>query len=302
MRSASARTGADVSPRRPADHAVATVTPLRAQPGPTPPPVTDLSVIVPAYNEQDRLGPTLARICGYFAARHIAWEVIVVDDGSRDATADLVRAAAAAEPRIRLVSLVRNHGKGFAVREGVRACAGDRILICDADLSTPIEELERLWTLSPGAVGAIGSRSDPARIGVHQHRLRELLGRLGNLAIRRMAKLDVADSQCGFKLFEGFAARELFARAAVDRWSFDVEILHLCARLGWRVDEVPVAWSHVPGSKIRASAYLPALIAVATLRLRHRRVSRSDPRRPVAVTDLTVLDRLVADRAAAEVA
>jgi dolichyl-phosphate beta-glucosyltransferase len=264
--------------------------------------VTDVSVVIPAYNEEHRLGPTLDRVCTYLDGRRLTWEIVVVDDGSIDGTVDLVRAARAGEPRIRLVRCPRNRGKGYAVREGVRAAVGDRILICDADMSAPIEELERLWAMSPGAVGAIGSRSDPNRITVHQSRARELLGRAGNWVIRRLARLDVADTQCGFKLFEGSAARELFARATIDRWSFDVEILHLCARFGWRVDEVPVRWAHMPGSKIRATAYIGSLMEVVTLRLRHRGVARPDVRRSPPPKDLTVFDRLSSDRTAAEVA
>lgn len=303
MRRTATRTGANVSPRRPADDATTLATVTRFNPQPRTPAgrVVDLSVVIPAYNEQARLGPTLDRVHEYLSGRRLTWELIVVDDGSADHTADLVRAAAADEPRIKLVRYPHNRGKGFAVREGVRAAVGERILICDADLSAPIEELERLWTMSPGAIGAIGSRSDPTRIGVHQRRVRELLGKLGNRVIRTVARLEVADSQCGFKLFEGSSARALFALATVDRWAFDVEILHLCARFGWRVDEVPVRWSHVHGSKLRPSAYLQSLGEVARLRLRHRRVTRPNVRRSPVPSDLSVLDRLT-DRATPEVA
>jgi dolichyl-phosphate beta-glucosyltransferase len=262
----------------------------------------DVSVVIPAYNEQHRLGPTLDRVRTYLDGRRLSWEVVVVDDGSTDRTADVALLARAGEPRIRLVRCPRNHGKGYAVREGVRAAVGERILICDADLSAPIEELERLWEMTPGAVAAIGSRSDPNRIEVHQSHLRELLGRLGNRIIRKVAQLDVADTQCGFKLFEGAAARALFALATVDRWGYDVEILHLCARFGWRVDEVPVRWAHMPGSKIRATAYLSSLMDVAALRLRHRGVARPDVWRCVSGHDKSVFDRLSGDLARPEVA
>jgi dolichyl-phosphate beta-glucosyltransferase len=264
--------------------------------------VIDVSVVIPAYNEQNRIGPTLDHIRRYLHGRRLTWEVVVVDDGSADHTVDVVRTAMAVERRIRLVRSPRNRGKGYAVREGVRATVGERILICDADLSAPIEELERLWTMSSGAVAAIGSRSDPSRIVVHQSRLREVLGRLGNRLIRRVARLDVADTQCGFKLFEGYAARALFALATVDRWAFDVEILHLCSRFGWRVDEIPVRWAHVPGSKIRAFAYLSSLFEVASLRVRHRGVSRPDIRRGGTAKDLSVFDRMSVDRRTPEVA
>jgi dolichyl-phosphate beta-glucosyltransferase len=260
----------------------------------------DLSVVIPAYNEQGRLGPTLDRVRDYLSGRRLTWELVVVDDGSIDRTAEIVLWAAAADPRIRLVRYPRNRGKGYAVREGVRAAVGDRVLICDADLAAPIEELERLWTMSPGAIGAIGSRSDPTFITAHQNRVREALGRLGNRVIRRVAKLEAADTQCGFKLFEGSAARALFSLARVDRWAFDVEILHLCARFGWRVDEVPVRWAHVAGSKIRPTAYLQSLVEVATLRMRHRKVTRPDVGRGVVASDLSAFDRLGAERLGTE--
>jgi dolichyl-phosphate beta-glucosyltransferase len=117
-----------------------------------------------------------------------------------------------------------------------------------------------------------------------------------------VAKLEVADTQCGFKLFEGSAARALFSLARVDRWAFDVEILHLCARFGWRVDEVPVRWAHVPGSKIRPSAYVQSLFEVATLRMRHRKVARPDIGRSVLASDLSLFDRMGAERATPEAA
>jgi glycosyltransferase involved in cell wall biosynthesis len=304
MRRTVTRTGSDVSPRRPAHNetALATITAFHLAPRTPAGVVIDVSVVIPAYNEQNRIGPTLEQIRAYLHGRQLTWEVVVVDDGSADRTVDVVRTAMSAERRIRLLRSPRNRGKGYAVREGVRATVGDRILVCDADLSAPIEELERLWTMSSGAVAAIGSRSDPSRIEVHQNRVREVLGRLGNRLIRRFADLDVADTQCGFKLFEGYAARALFALATVDRWAFDVEILHLCSRFGWRVDEVPVRWAHVHGSKIRPFAYLTSLLEVASLRMRHRGVCRPDIRRGAAAKDLSVFDRLAVDRRRAEVA
>jgi len=304
MRRTVTRTGSDVSPRRPAhdERALATVTAFNRDRRTPIGVVRDVSVVIPAYNEQHRLGPTLDRICTYLDGRRLTWELVVVDDGSTDRTVDVVMRARERDARIRLVRCPRNHGKGYAVREGVRAAVGERILICDADLSAPIEELERLWEMSPGAVGAIGSRSDPTRIEVHQSHLRETLGRFGNRVIRTVAQLDVADTQCGFKLFEGSTARALFALATVHRWGYDVEILHLCAKFGWRVDEVPVRWAHQPGSKIRATAYLSSLIDVASVRIRHRGVTRPDVRRTAPAKDRSVFDRLSGERARPEVA
>ncbi|GFE35800.1 glycosyltransferase [Streptomyces tubercidicus] len=185
----------------------------------------DLTVVVPAYNEEHRLPRTLDAICRYLRSspgRHAGWELIVVDDGSTDPTAAAVREAAAAEPRIRLVGSpsglpappARNHGKGHAVRLGVLASRGGRVLVTDADLATPIEELALLHDqLDAGYAAAIGSRAQgDVHVEVCQHPLRKLLGRVGNRVIRAVAVPGVRDTQCGFKLFDGDQARAVFGR------------------------------------------------------------------------------------------
>ena len=151
------------------------------------------------------------------------------------------------------------------------ASRGEDVLISDADLSTPIDEIERLLAARNGAVAAIGSRSHPAWIEIRQGRLREVLGRLGNRIIRILAVPGVGDTQCGFKLFRGPAARALFGMAKINGWATDVEILHLCARFGWPVAEVPVHWAHATGSKLRPSAYFHVLAEIAQVRIAHRR-------------------------------
>jgi glycosyltransferase involved in cell wall biosynthesis len=183
-------------------------------------------------------------------------------------------AAAAAQPRIRLIESSANHGKGHAVRMGVLASRGVRVLICDADLATPIEELEPLAkALVEGNVVAIGSRAGPgSRIEVSQGRLREFMGRLGNRLIRIVAVPGIADTQCGFKLFDGAVARVVFAHARLDGWGFDVEILHLCGRCGWPIAEIPVRWAHQPESKVRPLDYLRVLKEVLYVRVIHRRM------------------------------
>ncbi|MFF7970755.1 glycosyltransferase [Streptomyces sp. NPDC007905] len=227
----------------------------------------DLSVVIPAYNEEQRLGPTLVAVTRYLAGTGDTWEVIVADDGSTDGTREV---GALDHPGVRLVASPRNRGKGHALRLGVAASRGHRVLITDADLSAPIEELERLdKELGEGNAAAIASRSVPgAEIADRQHRVRELLGRAGNFLIRRTAVPGVRDTQCGFKLFEGDRARAAFGAARLDGWGIDVEVLHHFHRAGWPVAEVPVRWSHRPGSKVGPLDYVRVLADLARIRAR----------------------------------
>ncbi|MGK5640648.1 dolichyl-phosphate beta-glucosyltransferase [Streptomyces sp. URMC 126] len=230
-----------------------------------------LSVVVPAYNEEDRLAPSLKAIRDHLDGEGTDdWELIVVDDGSTDGTADVVRAAAAEDPRVRLLGSPANRGKGHAVRTGVLASRGRRVLVTDADLATPMEELPLLAArLDEGAAAAVGSRALPgSRIGIRQHALREALGRAGAGVIRALAAPGVRDTQCGFKLFEGERARTAFAASRLNGWAFDVEILSLFRRHGWTVAEVPVRWDHRPGSKLRPPAYAAVLGDLVRLRMR----------------------------------
>ncbi|GAA0620704.1 dolichyl-phosphate beta-glucosyltransferase [Streptomyces crystallinus] len=236
----------------------------------------DLSVVVPAYNEERRLGPTLDAIRDHLRDAPLSWELIVVDDGSEDATAEVARAAAAADARIRLVAAGRNRGKGHALRLGVAASQGARVLVTDADLATPVAELDRLAKELDGAeaAAAIGSRAHPeADIAVHQGRVREWLGRMGNRLIRAVAVPGIHDTQCGFKLFDGDKARAAFADARLDGWGIDVEILQYFRRHGWAVAEVPVRWSHQEGSKVGPADYGRVLLEL--VRLKARSTSRA---------------------------
>ncbi|WP_202638028.1 glycosyltransferase [Bailinhaonella thermotolerans] len=228
----------------------------------------DLSVVIPAYNEERRLGGTLDRVAAFLRETPLSWEIIVADDGSADATARVAGRAAAVEPRIRPVSGGVNRGKGHAVRSGVLRTRGRQVLVCDADLATPIEELPALRAaLDGGADAAIGSRAAPgARLEVRQPRLREILGALANLLIRALLLPGVADTQCGFKLFDGDKARAAFRRARVNGWMGDVEILRIFRERGWRVREVPVRWSHRPVSRVRPRHYLTALAELLRVR------------------------------------
>ncbi|GAA3800245.1 hypothetical protein GCM10022403_038180 [Streptomyces coacervatus] len=240
----------------------------------TPAWAVDLSVVIPAFDEEERLGPTLDAVTGYLReneGRWGEWEVVVADDGSTDTTRDVVTGRR--DPRIQLVTSPRNRGKGNALRLGVAASRGRRVLVTDADLAAPIEELEHLdKAIGEGNAAAIGSRSVPgATIGERQHPLRELLGRAGNLLIRRTTVPGIRDTQCGFKLFEGVKAREAFAASRINGWGIDVEVLRHFHRADWQVAEVPVRWSHRPGSKLRHLDYVRVLAELTRLRARSLR-------------------------------
>lgn len=231
----------------------------------------DLTVVVPAYNEEERLGPTLAAITGHLReneSRWGDWEVVVVDDGSTDGTRDIVTGLA--DPRVQLVTSPRNRGKGNALRLGVAASRGARVLVTDADLAAPIEELDVLdEALTEGHAAAIGSRSVPgSTIEHHQHRVRELLGRAGNLLIRRVAVPGIRDTQCGFKLFDGERARTAFAASRLNGWGIDVEVLQHFRRADWPVAEIPVRWAHQSGSKVRPLDYARVLAELTALKAR----------------------------------
>ncbi len=238
-----------------------------------------ISIIVPAYNEQARLPETLRRIEEYFC--HAQWdfhEIVVVDDGSTDSTVDAATSFSAANPNIRLLRNPGNRGKGFSVRHGMLEARGEWRLFSDADLSTPVEELEKLWCAVAGGQCeiAIGSRAlDRSLIGVHQPGFRETMGRFFNLAMRAATGLAISDTQCGFKLFRADVAQEVFSRQQLERFGFDAEVLCIAHRRGYRIAEVPVRWNHVDGSKVGMLTGLHAFgelieIRLNTLRGRYR--------------------------------
>ena len=212
-----------------------------------------LSVIIPAYNEEQRIGNTLRVIQAYLRRQPYAAEIIVVDDGSQDGTASLVRAFDAAPPSIRMFQNGRNRGKGFSVRQGFSHARGEYLLFSDADLSTPIDEAETLLAALQGSCAiAIGSRALPgSRVEVHQPWYRESMGRLFNVLVQALAVPGMHDTQCGFKCFRREAALAICQRMTTERFGFDVEMLYLARRLGYRVREVPVVWRNSPQSRVR---------------------------------------------------
>ena len=210
------------------------------------------SIVIPAYNEAKRLEATLDRVLGYVAEQRWDAEVLVVNDGSRDATREIVLQRAANNPMLRLVENPGNRGKGYSVRNGVLHAQGEFILFTDADLASPIDEGEKLLAaLAAGADIAIGSRwLDKSLQTRPQPLYRRALGRIFNLALRLVLGMSYKDTQCGFKAFTRRAAAAVFPLQIIERWGFDPEILFLARRQGLRVDEVPVKWAHQENTKI----------------------------------------------------
>ena len=232
-----------------------------------------LSVVVPAYNEDQRLGATLKRMLAYFDGQPYSYEILVVSDGSTDKTEEVVAQIAACRPELRLLTYTPNRGKGHAVRYGMLRAQGARILFCDADLATPIEEIEKLTAkLDHGYDIAIGSRDvKGSQLIKRQSALREFGGKSFNKMVQLLAVPGIHDTQCGFKLFTQQAAHRLFGQCIVDHFAFDVEMLYLARRLhGYRIAEVPVRWAHQEGSKVRfardAWRMMKTLVRIRTTR------------------------------------
>ena len=214
------------------------------------------SLILPAFNESARLAPTLDTVLSYVSQQHWKAEIIVVDDGSADGTADIVREYTRRNPIVRLVQNPGNRGKGYSVRNGMLNAQGDVLLFSDADLSSPIAEAPKLFTaIENGADVAIGSRWLNSAVQTQRQSLvRQLFGRIYNLLLWVVLGLDYKDTQCGFKAFTRPAARLIFSAQRIERWGFDPELLFLAKLYRLRVTEVPVEWGHVGDSKIHPVA------------------------------------------------
>ncbi|MCI0350682.1 MAG: glycosyltransferase family 2 protein [Acidobacteriales bacterium] len=210
------------------------------------------SIIIPAYNESERLPASLDKILAYVAQQAWSAEVIVVNDGSRDSTADVVRQYARSHPIVRLVENPGNRGKGYAVRNGMSQAKGDILLFSDADLSSPIYEAGKLLrALAQGADIAIGSRWLNADLQTQRQPFyRQLSGRVFNLLLRLVLGLKQKDTQCGFKAFTRRAGQAIFPLQRIERWGFDPEILYIANKFGFKTVEVPVEWANDERSKI----------------------------------------------------
>jgi dolichyl-phosphate beta-glucosyltransferase len=229
-----------------------------------------LSIIIPAFNEERRLPATLERVVSFVKGKDWpSYEIVVVDDGSTDGTCALVEEWHGYSPAVRLLRNPGNRGKGFAVRHGMLEAAGELRLFSDADLSAPIEDVDKLLAALDASDGeiAFGSRAvDRSLVNKHQGLLREASGRFFNLAMRTATGLPYRDTQCGFKLFTAHAAREVFARTRLDGFGFDVEALFVARQLGLRAVEVPVRWANVEGSKVSLRKGLDAFADIVRVR------------------------------------
>ena len=210
------------------------------------------SIVIPAYNESGRLRPTLDKLLRFAEQKHWDLEILVVNDGSRDDTAGIVREYAAAHPQVVLLENPGNRGKGYSVRNGMLHARGEICLFTDADLSSPIGEAQKLFdAIAAGADIAIGSRWLRADLQTERQPLyRQLFGRIFNLVLRIFLGLSFADTQCGFKAFRRAAVQRIFPLQQIERWGFDPEILFLARRLGFSVKEVPVIWAHSEGTRL----------------------------------------------------
>jgi len=213
---------------------------------------TFLSVVIPAYNEERRIGRTLAKMRKFLDAQQYTYEVLVVDDGSTDTTRPVVDIIAEGWPQLKLITNPANRGKGAVVRQGVLAARGQHILFTDADNATPIEQLDKLLPYIKEYPIIIGSRHCPgARIHIPQSLPRILLSRGSNLLIRFLAVPGIWDTQCGFKLFERNAGQNIFANVRLTRFGFDFEALVIAQHLGYRFKEVGINWYNDMESKVR---------------------------------------------------
>lgn len=244
-----------------------------------------VSVVIPAYNEEWRILPTIGAIATHMSARGEPWELIVSDDGSTDATASLVRDLRFAN--LRLLTAPRNAGKGDAVRRGMLAARGRLVLFADADQSTPIEQFDRLAArVADGFDVVVGSRAVAGAAVSNKSLARRVLSGGLHILVSRGFGIDVADTQCGFKLFTAPAAERLFSTQVVDGFSFDLEVLYLAHKLGYRVTEEPVDWYDAPGSTVDAMKvtlqFLRDLVRIRYLDLRG--AYRAERHRPMPLT------------------
>lgn len=210
------------------------------------------SIVIPAYNESERINSSLEKITTFLETQGWTAEVLVVNDGSRDNTAEVIKGYAARHPYIRLIENPGNRGKGYSVRNGMLQATGDVVLFTDADLSAPITEAPKLFReIENGADVAFGSRWLIAKMQTErQSILRQIAGRMYNILMRAVLGLKYKDTQCGFKAFNRKAVDTIFTRQHIERWGFDVELLFLARKFGLKIVEVPVEWAHDDRSKI----------------------------------------------------
>lgn len=211
----------------------------------------DISIVIPAYNEEKRIVKTLKKVADFFDRQAMDYEIIVVSDGSRDKTCEVVENFGS--DRVKIICVCQNHGKGFGVNRGVANAKGEKILFIDADNSTPIEHFSDLYQHLEEFEVVIGSRySHDSKIKLKQPWIRIVGSRIGNLLIQTMILPGFPDTQCGFKLFTKDAAKRIFSRQTIWRWGFDMEILYVAKKLGYKIKQVPVSWFNDERSRIQS--------------------------------------------------
>lgn len=238
-----------------------------------------LSIVIPVFNEEQRIGSTLNAITDYLRRQPYSYELLLVDDGSIDQTPQICQDFVENHGWAALLTHPENHGKGCAVRTGVLNAQGEYILVCDADLATPIEELGNFWRLiEEGADIVIASRPLPeSRLVQRQPWYRELAGRAFNIVVRLIAMPGIHDTQCGFKLFCRAPAQAVFSQCTLNGFAFDIEVLYLARKLGFQIKEAPVRWFHKQGSKIRVlKDGLSMLLDLGKILIRHHHVRQSE--------------------------
>ncbi len=240
----------------------------------------ELSIVIPAYNEAKRIGPTLEALTAHMTACGLDYEILVVSDGSTDSTDRVVQSYAQNNSRIKLISYQPNRGKGCAVRTGMLEARAEDVLLSDADLATPIDELEKLQEMAAnGCAVVVGSRAlKTSTIIGWRPWYRELSGKVFNTIVRLLAVPTVRDTQCGFKLFKDGSARRIFSIARLDGFGFDVEALYLARKLGYSIGETGVRWNNSPTTKVSVLKHtLPMLLEVVRVRINDRKKRYESP-------------------------
>lgn len=219
-----------------------------------------LSVIIPAYNEEKRIFKILDAAYNYFQSKDFDYEIIVVDDGSKDQTAKVVQNYSNKFKNLKIVSFLKNSGKGAAVKAGALESKGDYLLFADADNSTSFEQVKFFLKYIPEFDIIIGSRAlKDSQLVKRQNFFKTFLGRAGNFIICKLFKIKIKDTQCGFKLFSKKAGKEIFSKQTISGWGFDIEVLVIASKLGYNIKEVGVKWLNDMDSKVRWTSYLKVL-------------------------------------------
>jgi glycosyltransferase involved in cell wall biosynthesis len=228
-----------------------------------------LSVVIPAYNEESRIGKTLLAVSEFLRKQPYAYEILVVNDGSKDGTADEVRKLESVIPNLKLINNKENHGKGWVTKQGMLEATGDVRLFMDADNSTKVDEAAKMLPyFEQGCDVVIGSRRvQGSVIAVHQGLFRDFLGGVFRFIVHTLVPVGVTDSQCGFKAFSAKAAEQIFPKQTIFRWAFDVEILALARRAGFKIKEVPITWVNDSESHVKLSGMINMLLEVLEIRL-----------------------------------